>query len=86
MALKVFGGMSYDDGKQVRTIVATTSKKKVSELTGVSYGEVRSNWCETNNDLELATALPYPNLVFKASNSMGKDFKAEIPENYEVGE
>ena len=84
MTLKVFGGMSYENGKQVRTIVATTSKKKASELTGVSYAEVRSHWCETQNDLELATALPYPNLVFKASSSMGFDFKAEITENYEI--
>lgn len=81
MALKVFGGLSFEDGKQVRTIVATTSKKKVSELTGISYEHVRGCWSETHNDVELATALPHPNLVFKASSSMGFDFKAEIPDN-----
>lgn len=81
MKLKVYGGLTFEDGKQVRTIVATTSMKKVAELTGISYGHVREYWSATYNDLELATALCHPNLVFKASSCMGFDFKAEIPDN-----
>ena len=30
--LKVFSGLTFEDGEQVETIIATTSKKKVSEM------------------------------------------------------
>jgi hypothetical protein len=74
MKLKVYGGLTFENGKQVRTIVATKSKKRVSELVGVDYRQVLDYWCETGNDMEIATAISQPNVVFKATASLGKAF------------
>ena len=32
--MKVYGGITYVDGNQVRTIIATSTKKKAVELLG----------------------------------------------------
>ena len=58
--LKVYGGMSFVDGKQVRTIVATTSKKRVVELTGNSLYYINDYWSITGNKLEVESALARP--------------------------
>lgn len=47
MALKVFGGLTFKDGKQVRTIVAAKNQKAAAEAVGVSLGELRTYWAET---------------------------------------
>lgn len=75
MKLKVFRGVTFEDGKQVDTIIATTSKKKVSELVGVQYQYVLSHWSETRNDLQIQIAMSKPNTVFKSSGLFMNDYK-----------
>ncbi len=70
MALKVFGGLLFKQGKQIRHIVSASSQKKAAELLGVSVGEVRSLWAQTGNKIELEVALAQPGTVFlKVSDS-----------------
>lgn len=74
MKLKVFGGLIIHKGKQVRTIVATTSQQKAADLVGVSVGHLRDYWSVTGNTVELETALAKPNTVFVSDSTFGKDF------------
>lgn len=74
--MKVFGGIIFRNGKQVRAIVATTSQKRAAELVGVSLSELRDYWSVTGNDIEMQTACSEPGRVFVASTIMGNDFKA----------
>ena len=76
--MKVFGGLTFQDGKQVRTIVATTSKKKGAELVGISLHHFRDYWGETGNKDELEAALPNPEIVLVSSSIQCKDFKPLI--------
>ena len=76
--LKVFRGLTFEDGEQVETIIATTSKKKVSELVGEHYHYVLSHWSETHNDLQIQIATSKPETVFKSSGMFKKDFKEYI--------
>jgi len=76
--LKVFGGCTFVDGRQVRTIIATTSKKKVAEVTGIQYARVLDYWSQTFNKVELEIALAKPETVFVASSFMGEDFRELI--------
>jgi len=73
--LKVWGGLIFVNGKQVRTIVATKYKKDaISLFDYMSIHEFNNYWCETGNDIELKVALSKPNTVFVATSSMGNDF------------
>lgn len=54
---KVYGGLMFIDGQQLRTIVATTTKKMARELVGVSAHEFNNYWCETRNDQETRVAM-----------------------------
>lgn len=74
MKLKVFGGLTIKNGKQVRTIVATTSQQKAADLVGISLGHLRDYWSVTGNPTELDVALSKPNTVFVSDSSFGKDF------------
>jgi len=76
-AFKVWGGLEFVHGKQVRTIVATYTKKRAAELLGVSMYYFNNYWTKTGNDIELEVALSEPETVFRASSSMGNDFKKE---------
>lgn len=76
MKLKVYGGLTITNGKQVRTIVATTSQQKVAELTGLPVKYIRDYWSITGNNLELEIALASPNTVFKSEGLYDRDFKA----------
>jgi hypothetical protein len=81
--IKVFAGSDFIDGKQVRVIVATTSRNKAVEALNacglwVSLGHVTTHFCDTGNKVERATALAAPGEVFAASSLMGKDF-AVVP-------
>lgn len=75
MAIKVFGGLIFLGGKQVRTIVAAKTKKRAAELLKISTYELNTWWSETGNEKELETALSSPETVFCATTSMGYDFK-----------
>ena len=72
--LKVWGGLTFAKGTQLRTIVATTTKKRAAEILRMSLYEFNNYWSETGNDIELETALKEPEIVFVASSSMGHDF------------
>lgn len=74
MKLKVFGGLTIKNGKQVRTIVATTSQQKAADLVGISLGHLRDYWSVTGNPVELELALSKPNAVFISDSTFGKDF------------
>ncbi|MBL4596915.1 MAG: hypothetical protein JKX99_10105 [Robiginitomaculum sp.] len=77
--LKVWGGLGYTkQGKQIRTIVATRTKKRACELLGISIGHLNNYWSPTGNKIELAIATKRPEVVFSASSSMLKDFKEVI--------
>jgi hypothetical protein len=54
---KVYGGLTFHNGKQVRTIVATKTKKKAIELLHISAYHFNDYWCETGNKIELEAAL-----------------------------
>jgi hypothetical protein len=73
MALKVYGGLTMLHGKQVRTIVATTSQKAAAELVGISLSYLRGYWSETWNRQELEVALAQPGTVFR-TDLKGKEF------------
>lgn len=66
--LKVYEGLTFHKirGKmrQVRTIVATTSQKRASRLTGESLYTIRNYWAVTGNENEIAVATPHPGIVF----------------------
>lgn len=73
--LKVFGGLMSGRGKtQVRTIIATTSKKRAAELLGVTIGTINNFWCVTGNQIETTIALANPEVVFQTSSLDSKDF------------
>lgn len=74
-SLKVYGGLMHRKGRQVRTIVATTSWKRAAELVGTTVGQMKGFWSIAVNATELAIAMASPDVVFEASSSMGKDFK-----------
>lgn len=68
MKYKVYGGCSTYNGKQVRVIVATKTKKKAYELFGISYSYFTDYFCETGNQEELKIALENPEIVFYRDN------------------
>jgi len=63
-ASKVFGGMTFHDGKQVRAVVAAPNQKRAAELVGMSVGEFRQFWSVTGNSEEISAALSRPGTVF----------------------
>lgn len=62
--LKVFGGLTFNKGKQRRTAIAARSKKAAVDALGVSPSYFREYWMETGNDDELKLALSQPGTVF----------------------
>lgn len=73
--MKVFGGLTFVSGKQVRTIVAASTKKEAAELIGVSLYCFNQYWTRTGNKLEIEAALANPRKVLRASTTMGCDFR-----------
>jgi hypothetical protein len=69
--LKVYGGKTYVNRKPLRTIIATTTKKRAMEILGISVGEFNNYWCETGNEHELKTALNCPETVFVSEDKHG---------------
>lgn len=63
MAFKVFGGLSFVRGKQLRTIVAAKSQKAAAEALGVSLSYLRNYYAITGNRQELEQALSQPGVV-----------------------
>lgn len=73
--VKVYGGLTFaESGKQVRTIVATDTKKKACELLNMSIGEFNTYWSQTGNKAELEAGRTTPNKVLCATKQFSKDF------------
>ena len=82
--LKVFGGLTFQriDGKQkqVRTIIAVPSKKKLQEILTKHYQytsmyEINNHWTETGNEAELEIALENPGTIFISTGIFDKQFR-----------
>lgn len=73
--MKVYGGMKFIRGKQVRTIVAAKNQKEAAALVRESLCSFRMYWTATGNETEIAAAMSQPGIVLCASTSMGYDFK-----------
>jgi hypothetical protein len=58
--LKVYGGMTFQGGEQVRTIVAATSWVKAAEATGMKVAYIREYWSITGNKDEIDAAMKSP--------------------------
>lgn len=54
--LKVFGGHTFYENKQVRTLVVAYTKKQAAELIGVYYKYFSEYFIETGNSTELSVA------------------------------
>lgn len=50
--------------RQVRVVVATTSRQKAAAVMGISVGELRSYGSETGNRDEIAQAMTSPGTAF----------------------
>ena len=75
--LKVWGGLTLKDGKQVRTIIATYTKKKARELLDISVREFDFYWSVTGNEIEVPIALDCPETILTTPLFGGKNFTAE---------
>ena len=73
--LKVWGGLTFLNGKQVRTIVATRTKKRAAELLNLSAFEFREYWTDTGNETELKIALAKPETIFIAEDYHSRVFR-----------
>lgn len=64
---KVFGGMTFHKGKQVRGVIAAPSQKRAAELVGMSIGQFRQYWSVTGNSEEVRAALSHPETLLGRS-------------------
>jgi hypothetical protein len=55
--VKVFIGTKFVDGKQARVLIATTSKKRVSEIANITLGEVNNFFTVTANETDIERAM-----------------------------
>lgn len=60
---KVWGGLTMQKGTQIRTVIATKTKKKAVELLNFSYNYFNDYWCETGNKNEIKLALSMPETI-----------------------
>lgn len=58
--LRVYGGLVYKRGKQVRAIVAVYTLKELATILDMSLYYARTWWGETRNKEELKLALAKP--------------------------
>ena len=72
--LKVYSGVMYVRGRQVRALVASTAQTKVAALTGESLSRVSGYWRVTGNTSDIATATAAPETVFVSSSTATRDF------------
>jgi hypothetical protein len=63
--LKVFGtGAAFYGRRQIRIVVAASSRKKVAEITGHTLNFIKTHWSETGNIAEVEAAMSKPGTVF----------------------
>ncbi|WP_219096272.1 hypothetical protein [Pseudomonas sp. UMAB-40] len=72
--LKVFLGLTYTQGKQLRTIVAARTQKTAAQLLGIPLNHLQRYWSVSGNKVDLDTALASPEVVFLASDSVRRDY------------
>jgi len=78
--LKVFGWLDYRAGRQVRCIVAATTKAEVARLRGVKDPRGLFNLDETWNADEVRKATSEPGVIFWAENRFNdRDWKRWWP-------
>jgi hypothetical protein len=63
-AVKVYGMTTFREGKQVRQIVACTSRAEVARITGLTRRALDHSCSTTGNATELEVALAEPGTVF----------------------
>ena len=68
MKYKIWGGLTFKGRKQVRTLVATKTKKKAMELLKLPYRYFTDYWCATSNEIEIKLALTCPEKIFYVDN------------------
>lgn len=73
--LKVFGGLIFNGSRQVRTIIAATSRAKAAAAVREPLYQFNGWFCETGNALEREMALANPGQVFQASDAVSRDFR-----------
>lgn len=76
--LKVYSGLSFVRGKQVRTVVATSSQKMAAQLLRVSVSDLRNYW-GGGSPTEQEMALAQPGTVFRSTGSQCYNFTAVPP-------
>ncbi len=62
--LKVYGGSVIIGRKQARAIIATTSKKEVAKIVGVTLYKIRTYWAATENKSEIDVATSNPGVMY----------------------
>lgn len=76
----VWGGLTWSNAHgQVRTIVATKTKKRAIELLGITKSAFDHGFGMTGNRIELELALGEVEVVFASSSLLGKDFTRKFP-------
>lgn len=68
MKLKVYGGWSFHNGKQERTVIAAYTQRQVAELTGNPLSYIRGWWAITANREEVELAMENPLTVIYVGN------------------
>lgn len=78
-------GMGKHGTKQVRTIIATRTKKRACEILKISRYEMDTYWSETGNTHEREVALKSPNTIFveRDKTIMGLDERIRSFQKYE---
>lgn len=61
---KVYGGMDFVDGKQVRCFFVASTQKEAAERMNSTPYHIRNYWAETGNKLELLLAHTYIDEIF----------------------
>lgn len=75
MALKVFGGLTFKGGMQMRTLVAASSQKAAAKLVGTSLDDFRAYWSVTGNRAEVEAALAQPGIALLETEPRSGIFK-----------
>ena len=77
--LKVYGGSFIIRGKQMRSIIASSTIKQALEVLKdvcINYSYFKDYWCETGNEKELEEALKQPyTLFYKDLDDWNGEFK-----------
>ena len=61
---KVYAGMDFVSGIQVRCFLAVSTKKEIAKRMNSTPYHIRTYWEETGNKLELLLAYTYPDEIF----------------------